>query len=141
MTVDQLLMDHAKIPAGRVVTTHPGRMAPQTSVCAMLTGVALLLMKGGMFRSRPFVLGLIGSLMVGLGLISLSGYVLGVKTYGGQNANAGQILVRQRGTVVHPGVNVGMGRDHTLYAKVDGIVDFQDKGARRRFVSVQPAGE
>ena len=48
---------------------------------------------------------------------------LGVKTYGGESANAGQILVRQRGTVVHPGDNVGMGRDHTLYARVAGKVE------------------
>ena len=65
---------------------------------------------------------------------------LGVKTYGGQNANAGQILVRQRGTVVHPGVNVGMGRDHTLYARVAGIVEYAVKGElNRKTVSVRPA--
>ncbi len=65
---------------------------------------------------------------------------LGVKTYGGQAANAGQILVRQRGTVVHPGVNVGMGRDHTLYASVAGIVEYAVKGElNRKTVSVRPA--
>lgn len=65
---------------------------------------------------------------------------LGVKTYGGQNANAGQILVRQRGTVVHPGVNVGMGRDHTLYARVAGVVEYGVKGElNRKTVSVRPA--
>lgn len=65
---------------------------------------------------------------------------LGVKTYGGQAANAGQILVRQRGTVVHPGVNVGMGRDHTLYARVAGIVEYAVKGElNRKTVSVRPA--
>jgi large subunit ribosomal protein L27 len=53
---------------------------------------------------------------------------LGVKTYGGETVNAGQILVRQRGTVVSPGVNVGMGRDHTLYARVAGTVQFTVKG-------------
>ena len=53
---------------------------------------------------------------------------LGVKTYGGEAVNAGQILVRQRGTVVSPGVNVGMGRDHTLYARVAGKVQFTVKG-------------
>ena len=65
---------------------------------------------------------------------------LGVKTYGGQAANAGQILVRQRGTVVHPGVNVGMGRDHTLYARIAGIVEYTVKGElNRKTVSVRPA--
>ncbi len=65
---------------------------------------------------------------------------LGVKTYGGEQANAGQILVRQRGTVVHPGVNVGMGRDHTLYARVAGKVQYAVKGAgNKQTVSVIPA--
>ncbi|MGQ0653956.1 MAG: 50S ribosomal protein L27 [Betaproteobacteria bacterium] len=53
---------------------------------------------------------------------------LGVKVYGGETVNAGQILVRQRGTVVSPGVNVGMGRDHTLYARVAGQVRYAVKG-------------
>jgi len=57
---------------------------------------------------------------------------LGVKTYGGEKVNAGQILVRQRGTRVHPGVNVGMGRDHTLYARVAGQVEFVVHGANSR---------
>jgi len=62
---------------------------------------------------------------------------LGVKTYGGERVNAGQILVRQRGTVVHPGENVGMGRDHTLFARVTGEVKFAVKGARdRKTVSI-----
>jgi len=65
---------------------------------------------------------------------------LGVKTYGGESANAGQILVRQRGTVVHPGVNVGMGRDHTLYARIAGTVQYAVKGANnKKTVSVVPA--
>ena len=65
---------------------------------------------------------------------------LGVKTYGGQAANAGQILVRQRGTVVHPGVNVGMGRDHTLYARIAGKVEYSVRGAgNKKTVSVVPA--
>jgi large subunit ribosomal protein L27 len=65
---------------------------------------------------------------------------LGVKTYGGEQANAGQILVRQRGTVVHPGVNVGMGRDHTLYARIAGKVQYAVKGAgNKQTVSVVPA--
>ena len=54
---------------------------------------------------------------------------LGVKVYGGEKVNAGQILVRQRGTVVHPGTNVGIGRDHTLYARVDGQVQYKVSGA------------
>jgi len=53
---------------------------------------------------------------------------LGVKRYGGQVINAGTIIVRQRGTRVHPGANVGMGRDHTLFAKVTGRVEFGQKG-------------
>ena len=62
---------------------------------------------------------------------------LGVKKYGGEAVVAGNILVRQRGTHFHAGVNVGIGRDHTLFAKNDGEVLFQRKGAlNRRFVSV-----
>jgi large subunit ribosomal protein L27 len=66
---------------------------------------------------------------------------LGVKRFGGETVNAGNILVRQRGTNVHPGVNVGCGRDHTLFAKVGGVVRFEkNKGANKRtFVSVIPA--
>ena len=65
---------------------------------------------------------------------------LGVKTYGGEQANAGQILVRQRGSVIHAGVNVGMGRDHTLYARVAGKVQYAVKGAgNKQTVSVVPA--
>jgi large subunit ribosomal protein L27 len=65
---------------------------------------------------------------------------LGVKTYGGEQVNAGQILVRQRGTQVHPGTNVGMGRDHTLFARVTGRVQYAVKGANsRKTVSVVPA--
>ena len=63
---------------------------------------------------------------------------LGVKVYGGERVNAGQILVRQRGTRVHPGDNVGIGRDHTLYAKVDGVVEYHDKGDRGRFITITP---
>jgi len=66
---------------------------------------------------------------------------LGVKLFGGQAARAGSILVRQRGTRFHPGRNVGCGRDHTLFATVDGVVCFERKGAKsRRTVSVVPAG-
>ncbi len=65
---------------------------------------------------------------------------LGVKSYGGQLISAGSIIVRQRGTEFHPGDNVGMGKDHTLFAKVDGVVQFNVKGAaRRRVVTVVPA--
>ncbi|MDH4126499.1 MAG: 50S ribosomal protein L27 [Gammaproteobacteria bacterium] len=62
---------------------------------------------------------------------------LGVKMFGGQEAVAGNIIVRQRGTRVHAGVNVGMGRDHTLFAKKDGEIRFQKKGPKQRqYVSV-----
>jgi large subunit ribosomal protein L27 len=65
---------------------------------------------------------------------------LGVKTFGGEQVNAGQILVRQRGTRVHAGPNVGIGRDHTLYARVAGKVQYAVKGANsRQTVSVVPA--
>jgi large subunit ribosomal protein L27 len=65
---------------------------------------------------------------------------LGVKTYGGEQVNAGQILVRQRGTVVHPGSNVGMGRDHTLFARTAGKVQFAVRGAgSKKTVSIVPA--
>jgi large subunit ribosomal protein L27 len=65
---------------------------------------------------------------------------LGVKIYGGQAISAGSIIIRQRGTKVHAGVNVGCGRDHTLFATTDGVVKFEKKGPRnRQFVSVVPA--
>lgn len=65
---------------------------------------------------------------------------LGVKVFGGQQVNAGQILVRQRGTRVHPGANVGMGSDHTLYARVGGKVSYAVKGEdSKNTVSVTPA--
>jgi len=65
---------------------------------------------------------------------------LGVKSYGGQLISAGSIIVRQRGTEFHPGDNVGMGKDHTLFAKIDGVVQFSVKGAiRRRMVTIVPA--
>jgi len=64
---------------------------------------------------------------------------LGVKKYGGQHVLAGNILIRQRGTKCHAGVNVGLGRDHTLYAKADGAVKFQRKGPKNRlFVNIVP---
>ncbi|MEE8310073.1 MAG: 50S ribosomal protein L27 [Hyphomicrobium sp.] len=62
---------------------------------------------------------------------------LGVKRYGGEHVLAGNILVRQRGTHFHPGVNVGLGRDHTLFATAEGRVRFETKGPKsRKFVSV-----
>jgi large subunit ribosomal protein L27 len=61
---------------------------------------------------------------------------LGVKRFGGQHVTAGSIIVRQRGTAVHPGENVGMGRDHTLFALIDGMVDFHRFGKDRKRVSV-----
>jgi large subunit ribosomal protein L27 len=57
---------------------------------------------------------------------------LGVKKYGGETVLAGNILIRQRGTKVHPGVNVGMGKDHTLFALKDGVVKFAKKGPKNR---------
>ncbi len=64
------------------------------------------------------------------------GQRLGVKTYGGETVTAGAIILRQRGTAVHPGRNVGMGRDHTLFALVDGMVQFERFGKDRKKVSV-----
>ena len=65
---------------------------------------------------------------------------LGVKRYGGQEVLAGNIIVRQRGTEFHPGENVGIGKDHTLFALVDGKVQFSIKGAlRRRTVTIVPS--
>jgi large subunit ribosomal protein L27 len=63
---------------------------------------------------------------------------LGVKIYGGQAAIAGNIIVRQRGTRHHAGLNVGIGKDHTLFALVDGVVQFQKKRDNKSFVSVEP---
>lgn len=64
---------------------------------------------------------------------------LGVKIYGGQAAIAGNIIVRQRGTVHHPGANMGIGKDHTLFALIDGTVHFQKKRNNRSYVSILPA--
>lgn len=66
------------------------------------------------------------------------GQRLGVKRFAGQKVRAGNILVRQRGTSVHPGHNVGMGRDYTLFAKIDGMVKYERKGRDRKSVSVVP---
>ena len=64
---------------------------------------------------------------------------LGVKRFGGQLVSGGSILVRQRGTRFKPGTNVGIGSDDTLYAKITGIVKFEDRGRRGRFISIAPA--
>jgi len=63
---------------------------------------------------------------------------LGVKAFGGQTVSGGTIIVRQRGTKLKPGVNVGRGKDDTLFAKVSGVVEFKDRGQNGRFVSVVP---
>jgi len=63
----------------------------------------------------------------------------GVKRYGGENISAGTIIVRQLGTVIHPGTNVGCGRDYTLFAKVDGVVTYENFGQQKKRVSVYPA--
>jgi len=64
---------------------------------------------------------------------------LGVKAFGGQAVPGGSIIVRQRGTKLKPGLNVGRGKDDTLFAKVSGIIRFQDRGQHGRFVSIEPA--
>jgi large subunit ribosomal protein L27 len=67
---------------------------------------------------------------------------LGLKAFGGELVNAGSILVRQRGTTFHPGMNVGIGKDHTLFAKVTGKVKYAQHGPRSKStVSVEPAGQ
>ncbi len=66
---------------------------------------------------------------------------LGVKIYGGQVVKAGNIIVRQRGTTHHPGLNVGMGKDHTLFALRDGVVEFRKRRNNRSYVSVIPPME
>jgi len=62
----------------------------------------------------------------------------GVKRFGGQIVKAGNILVRQLGTRIHPGTNVGLGRDYTLFAKIDGVVTFEDFGRNKKRVSIYP---
>ena len=64
---------------------------------------------------------------------------LGVKRFGGQQVNGGSILVRQRGTRIKPGLNVGRGKDDTLFAMITGVVKYQDKGRKGRFVSILPS--
>ncbi len=64
---------------------------------------------------------------------------LGVKSYGGEKVTTGTILVRQRGTPIKPGLNVGKGKDDTLFALAPGVVKFQDKGKKGKYVSILPA--
>ncbi len=66
---------------------------------------------------------------------------LGVKEFGGELVPGGSILVRQRGTKFNAGINVGMGKDHTLFAKIDGKVRFQDKGQSGRFIHIDPIAD
>ena len=65
-----------------------------------------------------------------------AGRRLGVKRYGGENVAAGNIIIRQRGTKIHPGEGVGLGRDHTIFALIDGVVKFETKAGDRKYVSV-----
>lgn len=65
----------------------------------------------------------------------------GVKTYGGETVRAGNILVRQCGTKFHPGTNVGVGKDYTLWARIDGVVKFERKGRDKKRVSVYPSDD
>jgi large subunit ribosomal protein L27 len=66
---------------------------------------------------------------------------LGVKKFAGQTVSGGSILVRQRGTRFKPGLNVGLGKDDTLFAKISGVVQFEDKGARGRFIHIDPLAQ
>ncbi|MRR20503.1 50S ribosomal protein L27 [bacterium] len=66
---------------------------------------------------------------------------LGVKLFGGQAVKAGSIIVRQRGTTHNPGENVGLGKDHTLFALIDGTIEFKKKSDNKSYVSVKPAAE
>ena len=67
-----------------------------------------------------------------------AGRRLGVKKFGGESVIAGNIIVRQRGTKFHPGTNVGIGKDHTLYSEIDGKVSFKQKKNRRTYVNIDP---
>ena len=67
-----------------------------------------------------------------------AGRRLGVKKFGGESVIAGNIIVRQRGTKFHPGTNVGMGKDHTLYSKISGKVSFKQAKNRRTYVNIEP---
>ncbi len=68
-----------------------------------------------------------------------AGRRLGVKKYGGETVIPGNIIIRQRGTKVHPGKNVGMGKDHTIFALIEGVVRFERKDKKRKQVSIVPA--
>jgi len=68
-----------------------------------------------------------------------AGRRLGVKKYGGEAVIPGNIIIRQRGTKVHPGTGVGMGKDHTIFALIEGVVKFENRNARQKKVSVVPA--
>ena len=68
-----------------------------------------------------------------------AGRRLGVEKYGGETVRAGNIIIRQRGTKIHPGKNIGMGKDHTLFALVDGVVAFERYDKKRKQVSIIPA--
>jgi large subunit ribosomal protein L27 len=68
-----------------------------------------------------------------------AGRRLGVKKFGGESVISGNIIIRQRGTKVHPGTGVGMGKDHTIFALIDGVVEFGNKSNRQKRVSVVPA--
>ena len=70
-----------------------------------------------------------------------AGRRLGVKKFGGESVLAGNIIVRQRGTKVNPGLNVGMGKDHTLFALIEGEVAFREKSGGKMFVAVEPMAE
>ena len=63
---------------------------------------------------------------------------LGIKRFGGQTVTGGSILVRQRGTPIKPGLNVGHGKDDTLYAKIAGVVEFRDRGAKGKYINIVP---
>jgi len=65
-----------------------------------------------------------------------AGRRLGVKRYGGEKVTAGNIIIRQRGTKIHPGKGVGLGKDHTIFALIDGVVKFETKAGDRKYVSV-----
>jgi large subunit ribosomal protein L27 len=64
---------------------------------------------------------------------------LGVKAFGGQLVTGGSIIVRQRGTRIKPGINVGLGKDDTLFAKIPGVIEFRDRGRHGKFVNIRPA--
>jgi large subunit ribosomal protein L27 len=70
-----------------------------------------------------------------------AGRRLGVKKFGGESVLAGNIIVRQRGTKVNPGLNVGMGKDHTLFALIEGKVAFRERSGGKMFVAVEPMAE